>query len=34
MGHCAMRTVNCAGVRLLVLAEHFADVISDVLATF
>ncbi len=29
-----MRTVNCAGVRLLVLAEHFADVISDVLATF
>jgi len=29
-----MRTVNCAGVRLLVLAEHFADVIADVLATF
>jgi hypothetical protein len=29
-----MRTVNCAGMRLLVLAEHFADVIADVLATF
>ena len=34
MGHCAMRTVNCAGVRLLVLAEHFADVVANVLATF
>ena len=29
-----MRTVNFAGMRLLVLAEHFADVIVDVLATF
>ena len=29
-----MRTVNCAGMRLLVLAEHFADVIADVLDTF
>ena len=29
-----MRTVNCAGMRLLVLAENFADVIADVLATF
>ncbi len=29
-----MRTVNCAGVRLLVLAENFTDVIADVLATF
>ena len=29
-----MRTVNCAGVRLLVLAEHFADIVANVLATF
>ena len=34
MGHCAMRTVNCAGIRLLVLVENFADVVADVLATF
>ena len=29
-----MRTVNCAGMRLLVLVEHFADVVANVLATF
>ena len=29
-----MWTVNCAGMRLVVLAEHFADVVADVLATF